>query len=55
MNSTVGNRSPEQLCNVQYVSYVDISKKNSQKAVPLIIIPLMILPIKKSVLHAAAL
>ena len=55
MNSTVGNRSPEQLCTVQYVSSVDISTKNRQKAVPLIIILLMILPIKKSVVHAAAL
>ena len=51
MNSTAGNRSPEQLCTVQYVSSVDISTKNRQKAVPLIIIPLMILPIKKSVVH----
>lgn len=29
--------------------------EEQQKAVPLIIIPLMILPIKKSVVHAAAL
>ena len=51
MSSTAGNRSPEQLCTVPYVSSVDISTKNRQKAVSLIIIPLMI-PSRKEICGA---